>query len=85
MMSWIIAVSQYLLLVFLLAIAVALTMMATLFCQLKFKLVAQRYHVPVEVVILCKNYFKVGVLGTTKKIEVQARTNIDYDYSELIG
>ena len=30
-MSWIIAVSQYLLLVFLLAIAVALTMMATLF------------------------------------------------------
>ncbi|WP_172598607.1 hypothetical protein [Ligilactobacillus agilis] len=31
MMSWIIAVSQYLLLVFLLAIAVALTMTATLF------------------------------------------------------
>ena len=53
--------------------------------QLKFKLVAQRYHVPVEVVVLCKNYFKVGVLGTTKKIEVQARTNIDYEYSELIG
>lgn len=30
-MDWIIAVSQYLLLVFLLAIAVALTMMTTLF------------------------------------------------------
>lgn len=53
--------------------------------QLKFKLVAQKYHVPVEVVVLRKNDFKVGVLGTTKKIEVQARTNIDYEYSELIG
>ena len=53
--------------------------------QLKFKLVAQRYHVPVEVVVLRKHDFRVGVLGTTKKIEVQVRTNIDYEYSELIG
>ena len=53
--------------------------------QLKFKLVAQKYHVPVEVVVLRKHDFKVGILGTTKKIEVQARTNIDYEYSELIG
>lgn len=53
--------------------------------QLKFKLVAQKYHIPVEVVVLRKHDFKVGVLGTTKKIEVQTRTNIDYEYSELIG
>ena len=53
--------------------------------QLKFKLVAQRYHVPVEVVVLRKHDFRVGVLGTTKKIETQVRTNIDYEYSELIG
>lgn len=53
--------------------------------QLKFKLFAQRYHVPVEVVVLRKHDFRVGVLGTTKKIKTQVKTNIDYDYSELIG
>lgn len=41
-MSWIIAVSQYLLLVFLLAIAVALTMTATLFLTI---LIGEIIHV----------------------------------------
>ncbi|WP_172576752.1 hypothetical protein [Ligilactobacillus agilis] len=45
----------------------------------------QKNLVLVEVVVLRKNDFRVGVLGTTKKIETQARTNIDYEYSELIG
>lgn len=40
---------------------------------------------PVEVVVLRKHDFRVGVLGTTKKIETQVKTNIDYEYSELIG
>lgn len=35
--------------------------------KIKFSLFARKYGIPVEVVVMRKNYFNVAILGTTKK------------------
>ena len=52
--------------------------------QLKFKLFAQRYNVPVEVVVILKNSFKVKILGVTKHFEPVQLNNVNYDLEEIL-
>lgn len=51
--------------------------------NLRFKLFEKQFNIPVEVAVVRKNYFKVKILGTTKKFEVRQFTNIDYDWQDL--
>ena len=52
--------------------------------KLKFSLFARKYGVPVEVVVMRKNYFNVAILGTTKKVKPVPMVNIDYDWQDII-
>ena len=52
--------------------------------KLKFSLFARKYGVPVEVVVMRKNYFNVAILGTTKKVRPVPMVNIDYDWQDII-
>ena len=47
-----------------------------------FKLFAKKYKIPVEVVVVRTHDFKVKILGTTKKYEIQYHNNVDYDWRE---
>lgn len=51
--------------------------------NLRFKLFEKQFNIPVEVAVVRKNYFKLKILGTTKKFEVRQLTNIDYDWQDL--
>lgn len=52
--------------------------------KIKFSLFARKYGVPVEVVVMRKNYFNVAILGTTKKVRPVPMVNIDYDWQDII-
>lgn len=51
--------------------------------NLRFKLFEKQFNIPVEVAVVRKNYFKVKILGTTKKFEVRQLTDVDYDWQDL--
>jgi hypothetical protein len=52
--------------------------------KIKFSLFARKFKVPVEVVVMRKNYFNVAILGTTKKVRPVPMVNIDYDWQDII-
>lgn len=52
--------------------------------KLKFSLFARKYGIPVEVVVMRKNYFNVAILGTTKKLEPIIRTDVSYDWQDVV-
>ena len=52
--------------------------------KIKFSLFARKFKVPVEVVVMRKNYFNVAILGTTKKVKPVPMVNIDYDWQDII-
>lgn len=52
--------------------------------KIKFSLFARKYGIPVEVVVMRKNYFNVAILGTTKKVKPVPMVNIDYDWQDII-
>lgn len=52
--------------------------------KIKFSLFARKYGIPVEVVVMRKNYFNVAILGTTKKVKPVPMINIDYDWQDII-
>ena len=52
--------------------------------KIKFSLFARKYGIPVEVVVMRKNYFNVAILGTTKKVRPVSMVNIDYDWQDII-
>ena len=52
--------------------------------KIKFSLFARKYGIPVEVVVMRKNYFNVTILGTTKKVSPVPMVNIDYDWQDII-
>ena len=52
--------------------------------KIKFSLFARKYGIPVEVVVMRKNYFNVAILGTTKKVRPVPMVNIDYDWQDII-
>lgn len=53
--------------------------------NLRFKLFEKEYGIPIEVAVVRKHYFKVKVLGTTKKFAVKQLDSIDYDWEELFN
>lgn len=52
--------------------------------KLRFKAFTAKYKHPVEAVVMRKNYFKVKVLGTTKRQEEHAMQTINYHVWELM-
>lgn len=48
--------------------------------NISFKLFAETYKIPVEVVVVRTHDFKTKILGTTKKYEIQYHNNVDYDW-----
>lgn len=51
--------------------------------NLRFKLFTAKFHKPVEVVVFRKKYFKLKILGTTKRFDVKELVSIDYDWHDL--
>ena len=50
--------------------------------NLAFKLFAETYKIPVEVVVVRTHDFKTKILGTTKKYEIQYHDNVNYDWRD---
>lgn len=53
--------------------------------SLRFKLFAEKYGIPVEVVVPRVRSFRVKVLGSTKKFEPVVKYNLDYTLKELVS
>ena len=51
--------------------------------NLRFKLFAHQFNVPVEVVTVRKDYFKLKILGTTKRFDIKQLKSVDYDWIDL--
>ncbi|PWT34040.1 hypothetical protein DKZ26_11630 [Limosilactobacillus reuteri] len=51
---------------------------------LRFKLFADKYKVPVEVIVPRVHDFRVKIMGTTKKFNPLIREDLTYDTSELV-
>ena len=51
---------------------------------LRFKLFADKYKVPVEVIVPRVHDFRVKIMGTTKKFDPLIREDLTYDTSELV-
>lgn len=53
-------------------------------CKLRFKLFTKLYEIPVEVVVVRKNDFKVKVYGTTKQTHEHIFKDVTYDWREIV-
>lgn len=52
--------------------------------KLKFAMFARVYGLPVEVVVIRTHDFKTTITGATKKLEPIIRTNVSYDWQDIV-
>ena len=52
--------------------------------KLKFAMFARVYGLPVEVVVIRTHDFKATITGATKKLEPVIRTNVSYDWQDIV-
>lgn len=52
--------------------------------KLKFAMFARLYGLPVEVVVIRTHDFKVTITGATKKLEPIIRTNVSYNWQDIV-
>lgn len=53
--------------------------------NLRFKMFEKQLNIPVEVAVVRKHYFKVKILGTTKKFTPKEMKSIDYDWHDFFA